>query len=112
MSVVGFRPFPLTAAGCHKYRAVCVCLLYTSKPFCYHARRAAAEKGVKDNPADGTARQNARFRKFRREMCIRDSSCVGVDFIHQLFYLVGRGGKDFNTFLTAFHMAVKLFLPL
>ena len=39
-------------------------------------------------------------------------SCVGVDFIHQLFYLVGGGGKDFNTFLAAFHMAVKLFLPL
>ena len=24
VSVVGFRPFPLTAAGCHKYLAVCV----------------------------------------------------------------------------------------
>ena len=37
--------------------------------FCPQPRRAAAEKGVKNNPADGTARQNARFRKFRRERC-------------------------------------------
>ena len=30
MSVVGFRPFPLTAAGCHKYRAVCVYLSHSA----------------------------------------------------------------------------------
>ena len=33
MSVVGFRPFPLTAAGCHKYRAVCVYLSHSAMTY-------------------------------------------------------------------------------
>ena len=30
MSVMGFRPFPLTAAGCHKYPAVCVYMSHSA----------------------------------------------------------------------------------
>ena len=33
MSVVGFRPFPLTAAGCRKYRAVCVYLSHSAMTY-------------------------------------------------------------------------------
>ena len=39
-------------------------------------------------------------------------SRFGVDFINQLFHLVGRGGKDFNAFLAFLYMAVKLLFPL
>ena len=30
---VGFRPFPLIAAGCHKYRAVCVYLSHSAMTY-------------------------------------------------------------------------------
>ena len=33
MSVMGFRPFPLIAAGCHKYRAVCVYLSHSAMTY-------------------------------------------------------------------------------
>ena len=33
MSVMGFRPFPLIAVGCHKYRAVCVYLSHSAMTY-------------------------------------------------------------------------------
>ena len=43
MSVMGFRPFPLIAAGCHKYRAVCVYLSHSAMTYGEYNHDAAVD---------------------------------------------------------------------